>query len=86
VTFLFSGRTQTYTYDEMNRLLTAKTSATSGSACWGQEYVYDRYANLSKINIPTAYGPSGGNCDNGPALDLSINTANNKITNANFSY
>ena len=69
-------------YHEMNRLLTAKATATTGSACWGLSFVYDRYANLSQINVPTNYN----GCDNGPALSLSINNTNNKITNANFTY
>jgi RHS repeat-associated protein len=33
-----SGRTQTYTYDPLNRLLTAQSSATMGRDCWGQEF------------------------------------------------
>ena len=31
-----SGRTQNYTYDSLNRLLTAQTQAASGGDCWGQ--------------------------------------------------
>jgi hypothetical protein len=33
-----SGRTQAYTYDSLNRLLTAQTSAASGGDCWGQSF------------------------------------------------
>jgi RHS repeat-associated protein len=33
-----SGRTETYTYDALNRLLTAQTAATSGGDCWGQSF------------------------------------------------
>jgi RHS repeat-associated protein len=33
-----SGRTQSYTYDSLNRLLTAQTSAASGGDCWGQSF------------------------------------------------
>ncbi len=32
---LSNNRTQTYTYDEMNRTKTALTQGTSGSSCWG---------------------------------------------------
>ncbi|HEV2248758.1 MAG TPA: hypothetical protein VGW37_19105, partial [Terriglobia bacterium] len=35
---LTSGRTQTYTYDPLNRLLTAQSTATSGADCWGQGF------------------------------------------------
>ena len=33
-----SGRTQNYTYDPLNRLLTAQTQAASGGDCWGQSF------------------------------------------------
>ena len=33
-----NGRTQNYTYDPLNRLLTAQTQATSGGDCWGQSF------------------------------------------------
>jgi hypothetical protein len=33
-----SGRTQTYTYDPLNRLLTAQSAATSGADCSGQGF------------------------------------------------
>jgi RHS repeat-associated protein len=33
-----SGRTQNYTYDPLNRLLTAQASASSGGDCWGQSF------------------------------------------------
>ena len=46
---LVGGRSQTYTYDEMNRLATAQSQATSGNDCWGQSYAYDRYASIWQI-------------------------------------
>jgi hypothetical protein len=35
---LSSGHTQTYTYDALNRLLTAQSSATSGQDCWALKF------------------------------------------------
>jgi RHS repeat-associated protein len=35
---LNNNRTQTYTYDPLNRLLTAQSTATSGADCWGQGF------------------------------------------------
>lgn len=58
-----TGRSQTYTYDEMNRLKTALSGATSGSDCWGQEFDYDRYANLNTITA----GMRKGACAPQPA-------------------
>ena len=39
-------RTQTMTYDSMNRLASAWTTATSGSDCWGVSYTIDEWSNL----------------------------------------
>jgi RHS repeat-associated protein len=74
---LSSGRTQYFTYDEMNRLKTAYSSANSGSDCWGQSFSYDRYGNLSTIS-QTKCSP--------PTLSLSIDSGTNQITNSGFGY
>ncbi|MGA3324107.1 MAG: RHS repeat-associated core domain-containing protein [Terriglobia bacterium] len=73
---LNTGRTQTFTYDNLNRLATAQTQATSGQYCWGQSFGYDRYANLLSATVTqcTAFG-----------LTLGVNT-NNQITNPGFTY
>ena len=71
-----NGRTATYTYDALNRVSTASSQATSGSDCWGQSFGYDRYANLTTINVTQCTAPM---------LSLSVNT-NNQITNTGFTY
>jgi len=43
------GRSQSYTYDELNRISTAVAQATSGQFCWGQDFTYDAWANLTNI-------------------------------------
>jgi RHS repeat-associated protein len=78
---LTPGRTLNLTYDNLNRLASAQTVATSGQYCWGQSIPtdgtgYDRYGNLLKIN-PSQCSP--------PTLNLSVNTYN-QITNSGFSY
>ncbi len=70
------GRSQTFTYDELNRIKTAQSQATSGTDCWGQSYGYDRYGNLLSATVTKC---------SVPALSLSVN-ANNRITNTGFSY
>jgi RHS repeat-associated protein len=72
------GRTQTFTYDSLNRIYTAKTSATSGSDCWAQQFGYDAWGNL-KTATPTQAGCTM------TALNLTVDT-NNRITNTGFSY
>ena len=69
-----SGRTQTYTYDPLNRLLTAQSAATTGPDCWGQSFGNnatppslgdDALANLLAMN-QTKCSP--------PSLSVSVDT------------
>lgn len=39
-------RSQTFTYDQLNRVLTAASAATSGTNCWGENFGYDIWGNL----------------------------------------
>jgi len=73
---LNTARTQTYTYDNLNRLATAQSQATSGQYCWGESFGYDRYANLLSTTVTKCSAWS---------LSLSVNT-NNQITNSGFTY
>ena len=43
---LNSSRTQSFTYDHLNRIVTAGTTATTGTYCWGYQYNYDAWGNL----------------------------------------
>ncbi len=43
---LNSSRSQSFTYDQVNRILSAGTLATTGSYCWGYQYSYDAWGNL----------------------------------------
>ncbi len=71
-------RSQTFAYDQLNRIVSAQTQSTSGPNCWGLTFGYDIWGNLLSAN------PSLPGC---PvfALSLSVN-ANNRITNTGFSY
>jgi RHS repeat-associated protein len=49
---LDATRSQTFTYDSLNRItsaLTASTYATSPAHCWGETYILDAWANLNSI-------------------------------------
>jgi RHS repeat-associated protein len=50
-----SARSQSFTYDELNRIKTAQTQATTGSYCWGEAFGYDIWANLLTIGGLTGY-------------------------------
>jgi RHS repeat-associated protein len=43
---LNSSRSQSFGYDHLNRIVTAGTTATSGTYCWGYQYNYDAWGNL----------------------------------------
>ena len=43
---LNSSRSQSFTYDQVNRILSAGTLATTGQYCWGYQYSYDAWGNL----------------------------------------
>ena len=43
---LNSSRSQAFTYDQLNRITTAGTTATTGTYCWGYQYSYDAWGNL----------------------------------------
>jgi RHS repeat-associated protein len=74
---LDSTRNQTYTYDYLNRLLTAQTAANSGQACWGQSFTYDRYGNLSTIAVTKCSAPT---------FSLVPSTTTNRFTDSGFQY
>jgi RHS repeat-associated protein len=42
-----TGRTQTFGYDDLSRILTASSQATSGVDCWGQSFTIDIVGNLT---------------------------------------
>jgi len=59
-------RTQSFTYDSLNRLATAQTAATNQPAyqgdsyslqdCWGEQFTYDPWGNLTTISgVSSAY-------------------------------
>jgi RHS repeat-associated protein len=74
-----TGRNETFTYDQLNRLTSAQSQATSGADCWGQSIPstgYDRYGNLLTINSTQC---------SSPALSLSVSNKN-RLTNSGFTY
>jgi RHS repeat-associated protein len=63
-------RSQTFTYDQVNRIITAQTPSS-----WSQSFTYDQWANLTAV---AATGIA-------PPLALTV-SANNQITTSGFSY
>jgi len=46
-----TARSQSYTYDELNRISVAQTTATSGTYSWGLAFTYDPWANLLSASV-----------------------------------
>lgn len=69
-------RSQSFTYDYLNRLTSAQSSATSGTNCWGESFAFDMWANLTNRAVTK--------CTAEP-LSVGIG-ANNRISSAGFAY
>jgi RHS repeat-associated protein len=67
-------RSPSFTYDALNRLSTAKTSSTSGTKCWDEQFGYDPWANLLTIGRISGY-----TCSNEELLNV-VATPNNRIS------
>ena len=75
-----TARTQTFTYDQVNRIVTGETTSTTGSNCWGETYTLDQWANLTAIGAVSGY--TGCTQEN---LSVSVN-ANNQLSSTGFVY
>ncbi len=73
-----TARSQTLSYDTLNRIATAQTTATTGTNCWGETFRYDIWGNLLSIGAVTGY--TGCTQEN---LSVSV-TAQNQISG--FTY
>lgn len=78
---LNSSRTQSFTYDQVNRIVTAGTAATSGTYCWGYQYIYDgAWGNLTS---QAGWSPNYNGCSEATMGSVSAD-GNNHISA--FSY
>ncbi|HXO00272.1 MAG TPA: RHS repeat-associated core domain-containing protein [Candidatus Acidoferrales bacterium] len=79
-------RSQSFTYDHLNRILTAETTstyATSPTHCWGESYTYDQWGNLTAIGVAST---SYNSCTQ-ESLSVTVSTlGNNQLSATGFSY
>ena len=73
-------RTQSFTYDQVNRIVTAQTSSTTGTNCWGEAYTMDQWANMTAIGAASGY--SGCSQE---GLGVSA-TTNNQLSATGITY
>ena len=50
-----TSRSQSFTYDALNRIATADTQATTGTKCWGESFSYDPWGNMLSIGAASGY-------------------------------
>ncbi len=75
---LVSDRTQAYTYDQLNRVTTAYTTATHSSdptVCWGQAFSYDSSGDWSNLLSIAGVSSSYTSCTQG-SLSVTVDSYN----------
>lgn len=77
---LNANRTQSFTYDQVNRITSAGTSSTTGSYCWGYQYSYDAWGNLLS---QTGWSPNYSSCFENTMAPVTAD-GNNRIST--FAY
>ena len=72
-----TARSQSFTYDELNRVITAKTQAATGTYAWGLSFGYDTWANLLSASVTqgSAY-----------TLSVAVTGKNQLISSDGFAY
>ncbi len=88
--WVYTPRTQSFTYDSLNRLKTAQTTATHATdagTCWGETYNYDPWGNLLKLGADTTNQSAYIGCTQESGFDFTflINT-NNRIATSGYAY
>lgn len=93
-----TGRTQSYTYDPLNRLLTAESSAMSGGDCWGQGFGNTSglaadglanffYATATKCTAPAPnFTMSGSDSNRFSGTGISYDSDGNNTADGSHSY
>lgn len=82
-----SGIGESFTYDSLDRILTAATSTTSGAGCWGNSFgpvgppppgpPDDAWSNLTQINVTQCTAGS---------LSVIASSASNQVTTTGYLY
>jgi RHS repeat-associated protein len=77
---LDNTRSQTFTYDQVNRILSAGTTSISGQKCWGYQYSYDPWGNLLG---QAAWSPTYNGCTELTPAPTPVD-ANNHVTTLTY--
>ena len=80
---LNTARSQAFSYDALNRLVTSQTSGTAGSNCFGFQFGYDQWANLKSTSVLSGY--TSCTATTPYAFGIAVGT-NNRVTTSGFGY
>lgn len=91
---LNSSRSQTFTYDQLNRISSAGTSSTTGTYCWGYQFNYDTWGNLLS---QAGWSPTYNACTetimgsvtangNNQIFGLTYDASGNTLTDGSYTY
>jgi RHS repeat-associated protein len=91
---LNSSRSQAFSYDQLNRIISAGTTVTTGTYCWGYQYSYDAWGNLL---AQAGWTPTYTGCSETVMSAVTANNANqitglsydpsgNTVGDGNYSY
>ena len=90
---LNSARSQTFTYDQVNRISSAETSSTTGTYCWGYNYSYDgAWGNLTGMSRASGYGSCNGTIlavasnGNNQIVGFTYDGAGNTTNDGSYTY
>jgi RHS repeat-associated protein len=72
-----AGRSSSYTYDALGRLVTAGTSGSTKYPKWGLSFSYDPYGNRTNQTVTAGMAPSNS---------VVVNPATNRITTSGYGY
>ncbi len=89
-----SSRSQSFTYDLLNRIVSAGTTATSGTYAWGYQFAYDNWGNLlaqagwsPTYNGATETITSAVTADNGNHISaMTYDPSGNARSDGNYAY
>ena len=83
-----SVRSENFSYDSLNRIVTAQTTsthATSPTNCWAETYTYDAWGNLYNFGLNSSTQSAYIGCSQEGGLQSSA-AANNQLNGTPFSY
>jgi len=77
-------RSQTFSYDQLNRILTGKTTstyATSPANCWGEQYGYDASGNWGNLLLIGSVSSAYNGCTQESGLSVAVTVQNQIVGN-----